>query len=62
MTVPIARAVRFFNYPEVFTSRESEFVEILREVGSATHGLHFAVQLCAPFSSARGRSQSERKN
>jgi dTDP-4-amino-4,6-dideoxygalactose transaminase len=27
------RAVPFFNYPDVFTSRESEFVEIFREVG-----------------------------
>jgi dTDP-4-amino-4,6-dideoxygalactose transaminase len=33
MTVQTARAVPFFNYPEVFTSRESEFVEIFREVG-----------------------------
>jgi dTDP-4-amino-4,6-dideoxygalactose transaminase len=33
MTVQIARAVPFFNYPAVFTSRESEFVEIFREVG-----------------------------
>ena len=33
MTVQIARAVPFFTYPEVFTSRESEFVEIFREVG-----------------------------
>jgi dTDP-4-amino-4,6-dideoxygalactose transaminase len=33
MTVQIARAVPFFNYPAVFTSREGEFVEIFREVG-----------------------------
>jgi dTDP-4-amino-4,6-dideoxygalactose transaminase len=33
MTVQTARAVAFFNYPEVFTSREDEFVEIFREVG-----------------------------
>jgi dTDP-4-amino-4,6-dideoxygalactose transaminase len=33
MTVQAARAVPFFNYPDVFTSRESEFVEIFREVG-----------------------------
>jgi dTDP-4-amino-4,6-dideoxygalactose transaminase len=33
MTVQTARAVAFFNYPDVFTSRENEFVEIFREVG-----------------------------
>jgi dTDP-4-amino-4,6-dideoxygalactose transaminase len=33
MTVQIARAVPFFNYPDVFTSRESEFLEIFQQVG-----------------------------
>lgn len=31
--VPLMRNVPFFNYPHVFTSRETQFVETFREVG-----------------------------
>ncbi len=53
MTVQTARAVPFFNYPEVFTSREDEFVEIFREVGR--RGAFILQRDLAEFEQSLGR-------